>query len=136
MYEVFEHTADLGLRIRAESKAALFTEAARAMFSVIATDLETVQTTEEFSLDVSGEADDYLLFDWLNDLLFQFDTTHLLLKEFQVTFTEEGLTGTARGEIFEPARHSLANEVKAITYHGLRVEEVETGWEAELIIDI
>jgi len=41
-----------------------------------------------------------------------------------------------RGETCDPARHSLAHEVKAVTYHGLAVEQVPDGWRAEVILDI
>ena len=35
MWEIFEHTADLGLRIRADSRDQLFSEAAHGLFSLI-----------------------------------------------------------------------------------------------------
>ena len=34
-----------------------------------------------------------------------------------VRLTDEGLTATARGEPYDPQRHRLDHEVKAITYH-------------------
>ena len=43
-----------------------------------------------------------------------------------------GLSGTAWGEPLDPARHALDHEVKAITYHGLRVEQTADGWLAEV----
>ncbi len=49
---------------------------------------------------------------------------------------EDGLTGVAWGEPLDHTRHELAHEVKAITYHGLRVERTADGWLAEVIVDI
>ena len=43
---------------------------------------------------------------------------------------------TCRGEPMDPARHEMDHEVKAITYHGLRVEQTADGWVAEVIVDI
>ena len=48
----------------------------------------------------------------------------------------KSLTAAARGEPFDPERHPLSHEVKAITYHGLIVESSEGGWLAEVIVDI
>jgi SHS2 domain-containing protein len=136
MYETFEHTADLGLRIRAADLESLFTEAGRALFSVLVDDLSTVQPAQAQVLEVKGDDRVYLLFDWLNELLYRFETEHWLFSRFEVRFDEQGLVGTAWGEPVDTARHALAHEVKAITYHGLRVEPSEGGWLAELIVDI
>ena len=136
MYETFEHTADLGLRVRAPDLDTLFTEAARALFSVIVEDLATVQPLEPVEVILEVPQREYLLCDWLKELLYHFDARHLLFSRFEVRVDEGGLTGTAWGEPLDRARHVLDHEVKAITYHGLRVEETPAGWEAEVIVDI
>ena len=138
MYEFFEHTADLGLRIRAPDLDTLFAEAARAMFAAIVADLATVQPACEVQvqLQLQGNELDYLLFDWLKALLYRFDVEHLLFGRFEVHVTADGLTGKAGGEPLDRSRHDLEHEVKAITYHGLRVEQTEDGWLAEVIVDI
>jgi SHS2 domain-containing protein len=136
MFEVFEHTADLGLRIRAADRAGLFVEAARGLFSVLVANPQDVRGVEQRTYQIQGDEDDYLLFDWLNELLYTFDTEHLLLAEFDVEFRENGLLAVCRGEPADPARHDLDHEVKAITYHGLRVDHDDDGWFAEVIVDI
>jgi SHS2 domain-containing protein len=85
---------------------------------------------------VQGDDLSYLLFDWLNELLYRWDTEHLLFSRFVVRVSEDGLVGTAWGEPLDRERHALAHEVKAITYHGLKVEQVADGWLAEVIVDI
>lgn len=136
MFETFEHTADLGLRIRAPDLNGLFVEAARALFSTIVEDLATVEPRQSLEIDLPGEETEYLLFDWLRQLLFHFDSEHLLFGEFAVAVSATGLHGTARGEPLDRSRHVLDHEVKAITYHGLRVEQTADGWLAEFIVDI
>ena len=44
--------------------------------------------------------------------------------------------GEAWGEPINWDKHALTHEVKAITYHGLRVEKVGAEWEVEVIVDI
>ena len=135
MYEVFDHTADLGLRVRAADIETLFAEAARALYSTIV-DLSHVQPQQRETFRIEGRDRDYLLFDWLNELLFTFETKHLVLSEFQVQLHDGGLIAEAVGEPLDPQRHRLEHEVKAITYHGLVVKEEEDGWLAEVIVDI
>ena len=69
-------------------------------------------------------------------LLYHFDAEHLLFSRFEVKVGEDGLEGAAWGEPMDPARHELNHEVKAITYHGLKVEQTADGWLAEVIVDI
>jgi SHS2 domain-containing protein len=137
MYETFEHTADLGLRVRADDIDGLFAEAGRGLFSMIVASLDEVRPIEEVSLGVVGAEVDYLLFDWLNELLYIFETRRLVLAEFEVKVADGGVQATARGEPFDPGRHRSEHEVKAITYHELKVEQQADGtWLAEVIVDI
>jgi SHS2 domain-containing protein len=136
MYELFEHTADLGLRIRAGSLDELFAEAGRALFSVIVVNLDSVRPVQEVAFEIKGSRHDDLLADWLGELLYTFETRRVLLSDFHVGIDENGLAATARGEPFDPKRHELDMEVKAITYHGLKVERDGDGWLAEVIVDL
>jgi SHS2 domain-containing protein len=136
MFETFDHTADLGLRIRAADLNTLFAEAGRALFATLVEDLDTVAPVQRLDLTIAGSDREYLLFDWLKELLYRFEVEHLLLSRFAVTVGADGLDGSAWGEPLDRQRHELAHEVKAITYHGLRVEQTPDGWLAEVIVDI
>jgi len=136
MYETFEHTADLGLRVRAPNLDVLFVESAQALFSAIVENLATVESRQRVDVRLESEDREYLLFDWLNELLYRFDTEHLLFGRFEAKVDTQGLHGVAWGEPLDRSRHVLSHEVKAITYHGLRVEETDGGWLAEVIVDI
>jgi SHS2 domain-containing protein len=135
MYEVFEHTADLGLRVRAADLETLFSEAGKGLYSLIV-DLAAVRPRQEATFRIPGRELDYLLFDWLNELLFAFEKDRMLYCEFAVTREAEGISAVAHGEPLDPSRHELDHEVKAITYHGLKVVEESGGWLAEVIVDI
>ena len=136
MFETFEHTADLRLRICAPDLDTLFADAAQALFSVIVEDQATIEPRQKIEVQLPGGEREYLLFDWLSELLYHFDAEHLLLGKFEVQVTDSGLRGTAWGEPLDRSRHVLAHEVKAITYHRLCVEQTPDGWVAEVIVDI
>jgi SHS2 domain-containing protein len=136
MYEFFEHTADLGLRVRAADLDALFAEAAEALFAAILEGPATVRPLQRVDVSLTGADREYLLFDWLKALLYRFDAEHLVFCRFAVRVSATGLNGTAEGEPLDRTRHELAHEVKAITYHGLRVQQEAGGWLAEVIVDI
>jgi SHS2 domain-containing protein len=136
VFEVFDHTADLGLRIRAPDLNSLFAEGGRALYSVIVSNPEAIEHREAVLIAVAGTNHEYLFVDWIDELLFLFESKRFLVREFDVALDSQGLSATLRGEPCDLDRHVLAHEVKAVTYHGLRVEETQDGWLAEVILDI
>lgn len=136
MYETFDHTADIGLRIIAPDLDTLFADAARGLFSLIVENLEEVRPVREVNFFIEGEDKAFLLFDWLSELLYTFDSERLVFSEFEVEVAGPGLTALSKGEPLDLGRHRVSHEVKAITYHGLKVEQTKDGWLAEVIVDI
>src|SRR5262245_3807789 len=131
MYELFEHTADLGLRVRAADLDTLFAEAAACLFSAVLEAIASVRPEQAVAVELTGSDREFLLFDWLRELLLKFEADHMVFGQFAVNVREDGLTATAWGEPLDPASHLLAHEVKAITYHELKVEPDAGGWLAE-----
>jgi SHS2 domain-containing protein len=137
MHEVFEHTADLGLRIRAASPEALFAEAGVALFELVVENHASIQPTQAHTIELTNPQLDLLFFDWLNELLYLYDARHLLLSRFDVEIQGDALKGTVYGEPRDESKHQLDHEVKAITYHNLKVEQqADHSWLAEVIVDI
>jgi SHS2 domain-containing protein len=142
MYEIFEHTADIGIRARAADVNQLFADAARGLFSVIVTNFEVVQPRQELSVSVKGSDIEEVLHDWLAELLYTFHGRRLVLVEFQVKIeqvaetAEIQLSAVARGEPIDFRRHEIDVEVKAITWHGLKIQKRGSEWTAEVIVDI
>ena len=136
MYELFEHTADLGIRVYAGSVDELFADAARGLFAVMVTNFKAVLPVEEATFQVAGNNLEELLHDWLSELLYTFYTRRLVLGDFRVQVGAAGLSAVARGEPLDPQRHEIDGEVKAITWHGLKVEQLADRWRAEVIVDM
>src|SRR2546423_8000163 len=105
MHETFDHTADLGLRIRAADLDTLFVEAAEALFSTVVEDLSSVKPERVLDIQVSGDDREYLLYDWLKALLYHFDAEHLLFSRFEAHVSADGLTGRAWGDPLDRSRH-------------------------------
>ncbi len=143
-WQLVDHTADVGLLIEAPTREALLEEAAQALMALIVEDPASVEERETLDFELAadgpaaGPAADPadLLFDWLQTLLVAVELRRVLLTRFQVRLEGRGLRASASGERIDPARHRLAHEVKAITYHGLAVRATRDGWQAEVIVDI
>ncbi len=135
-HEVFEHTADLGIRGWAATLSGLFEEMALGLTAVIVEELDLVQMTQSKVIELGGDRLEYLLHDWLSEILYLFDCQSLLASRFEVETDGTGLRAVCRGEVVDRGRHRLSHEVKAVTYHGLKVERGRRGWLAEAILDI
>lgn len=137
MYEIIDRSTDLLLRVTASDLPLLFTEAARGLTAMLVDAPQEVLPEQEISFNVAGSPEelDYLLFDWLNELLYLFDTEEILLSQFAVALTEDGLTATARGQRLDPGRHRLAYEVNNISYDHLFIEQTAAGFVAEVVVN-
>jgi len=135
-YELIDHTADVGVRAFGRTLEELFRHAAVGMFDIIA-DLGSVGSAEtaDIELTAQGLEDLYLL--WHQELLFRSAVDRRVYKEFLFQeLSETKLRATLKGETFHPDKQSLKKEIKAVTYHQLKVERTRDGWVGEVIFDI
>ena len=133
VYETFPHTADIGLRVESPTLRGLFIESAEALYSVMVGHTDgTPAGPRRLSVDGSDIA--LLLFDWLSELLYLFDTELVSLTDIVVDLGPDGLSAQGAARTVEPSQ--VVREVKAITYHGLTVVEENGRWRAELVVDI
>ena len=137
-FSLFEHTADVGLRVHSKDLNGLFSTAAQGVFALILENPKSIEPRLEFAIELASEDLEGLFVDWLRELIYRFEADHLLLCDFRVEISVDHghLKAQCRGEPVDWNRHSAGNEVKAATYHGLRVRQSEDGWEAEVILDI
>ncbi len=135
-FEILDHTADVGIIAYGSDIEELFCNAALALFSLI-TEPESIQEKSHLNLKVSGDERDSLLVEWLNELIYCFDAKHILFNRFDIeSLTQNELQATCHGEDFDPIKHKIKREVKAATYHMLRLDRNNDGYKARVILDI
>ncbi len=138
-YEVIEHTADIGLKIRGENLEALFRNASLGLFSLI-TNIDTIKQSEnkvslEFQLEAENAGE--LLLKWMREILFFFSAKRYIPCEINFeNIQQKKLSVKIKTGNFDPNKHEQRYEVKAVTYHGFKIEENPDGWMAEVILDI
>ncbi len=134
-YREIEHTADLGVELTAPDLRSAFEGAAAAMFDVVS-DLDQVGETWHGRVRVSGLDLGNLMVRWLSELLFVSESEGVLLSHFTIERLDGlALEAAVAGEKLDRARHAVRVEIKAPTYHGLRIEESDNGWFVRVIFD-
>ena len=135
-YELIEHTADIGIRVRARDLKELFKNAALAMFDIIAerSNTENIRA-EKINLKQAADNLEELFINWLNELLSLSATGELIFSGFQIHKLDENhLDSTLIGTDIKG--YKVNTEIKAATYHQLKIEEDKTGWMVEVIFDV
>jgi len=135
-YQTFDHTADLGILVQAESPVALFEEAARALSEQICGP-RPFAATGEIRVTITGGDWPDLMINWLRELLYLVNGKHLVFGPVDIQlFTEFNLEAVVPVDSAGCAPHDMFNEIKAVTYHQLQVEPSDGGWLARIIFDI
>ena len=132
MYRWVEHTSELELAIEAPSEEAVFADAVAALGELLAEDGNG--RARPFTQQVSASAPDRpaLLAELVGDLVFRAEMEGFVPHRLvDVDLEDERVEATVEGHAGRP-RHV----VKAVTYHGLRLERSGAGWAAALVLDV
>ena len=135
-YEVIDHTADIGIRAYGKDLKSLFANAAYGMFDILA-DLKNVRAKESLKIKAEAPNVEELFLFWLSELLYQYNSKKIIFKEFSIDkLTDNAISAAAKGEKIDLKRHNLKKEIKAVTYHQLKVEKLKDFWQGEVIFDV
>ncbi len=136
MFQLLEHTSDIGVLARGSTREEALIEASKGLVSILADPL-SFRPLEERYFRASGPDDAAQVVNWLNEILFFFDTEGVVFVDFQIdSWTTNEIVGLARGERFDAGRHELRTAVKAATYHQFESHAVPDGWEFRIFVDV
>ena len=134
-FEIIDHTADVGIIAYGADLRQAFANAAKALFSII-TELEDVEEVLHHDIELTAPDQESLLVEWLNDLIYLFDTENIIFKRFDIIHLDHTqLRARAYGEKVNKARHKIKTGVKATSYHMLKVDK-DDGCKVQVIFDI
>jgi SHS2 domain-containing protein len=137
-FEFLEHTSDLKFRSYGRTLGEAFGNAGKAVFTAI-TDLQKVDTVASRKITLEAENLELLLHDFLSELIYLFSVEELLLAKFDVRIARVDtyqLHATVQGEKINRKKHVLQKEVKAVTYHDMKIEKKIKNWIIEVVCDI
>lgn len=136
MFELFDHTADVGIRIRAASLAELIQPATDGMYFVIG-QLVSTGNCEQIELQIQGDDPATMLRDYMQELLVLFDVDHRIARQVEVmAFDSQQLCVRIQLCDIDTELCVYYRELKAITYHELAIHTLDDGYEATVIVDI
>ena len=138
-FKLLPHTADVLLEAEGDTLEEAFEYIALAMFEVM-TDTSKVSPSTLRNIETLGFDVHSLLYNWLEELLYYFDTEGLLFSKFKVSIEKTGsgykLSGNAWGEEYDPNKHESRAVVKAATYHMMEIRRQGNKYLLRAVVDI
>ena len=131
-----EHPSDVGFEAYGDTLEELFANAAIAMYSFM-TDVDEIEEEEEREIEINSEDLYSLMFDWLDELIFLFDSESLVMRSFDIAIDESNfrIQGTCKGGKFNPSTHVSGIIIKAVTYNMMQIKSNDV-WKARVILDV
>jgi SHS2 domain-containing protein len=135
-FEIIDHTADIGIVAYGADIKQVFANAALGLFNLMA-DLDNLKEDVKRDIELSAEDVEVLLVEWLNELIYISEVEHIIFKRFEINeLSNTQLKATCFGEKIKPGQHRLKREIKAATYHMLRLNKEDGGYKVQIIFDI
>ncbi|MGH9454441.1 MAG: archease [Terriglobia bacterium] len=135
-FRILDHTADVGFEAFGTTLEEVFANAGRALANLFV-DLDSVEPRQEALIQTRGRDLGGLLVNFLSEILFLEDAEGWLFRDFEAHLSDgPAINANARGEKFDRSRHQAKMLVKAVTYHQLLLEQISSGWRAQVYVDI
>lgn len=137
IYEIIPHTADIGIRVAGEDVKTLFENSAWALFDLLVEQKtqESGQAQEE-DIELTAETKEDLLHDWLGELLFLYETRRCVYTDFKIQAISEHKLKAKVNSVPLTKNHTIKTEIKAVTYHDLKISINPKKIVAEIIFDV
>src|SRR6266508_1001700 len=141
-FEEISHTADWSARVWAEDLPSLFAESARAMNLLAGTVIGRRSRVKRMFESLGPDAES-LLVAFLSELIFYQEQENLAFNVFELEVEEPVLTGEAvsKGQKLKVKMEgaqiaSIDKAIKAVTYHNLKIERTNQGYETTIVFDV
>jgi SHS2 domain-containing protein len=123
--------------VTGDSQADLFAHSALALFDVMVADVDKIESKERLPLEVEGSDRDDLMVNWVRELLYLYQGSGYLLKEFVIHEVKDTVVkADVAGEKIDPDRHEIQQEIAAVAFHKSRMEKTGDQWTAHLIFEL
>ena len=123
-YKLLEHATDAFIEVTGSNLVEAFTVAGNSVVETII-DRNLVRELKQKKLHVTGKDLDYLLFNWLEEVIYQTITEGFAIHRFSIEISKNSefqLSCIAYGEKIDIKKHKFRVEIKAPTFHLMKID--------------
>ncbi|MDH3882746.1 MAG: archease [Desulfobacterales bacterium] len=132
-FEEVEHTADKALRVFGNDLTELFLSAATGLTHLMAADVSEISTEIEKPIELDAIDAESLLVEWLSELAYWAESEMLVFKKFRI---QKATATHLQAKVFGGKASMLEKQIKAVTYHNLKIIRTSKGLEATIVFDV
>jgi SHS2 domain-containing protein len=139
-FKFLEHISDVYIEVQAKNLSGAFEEAGKAVFAIM-TNIQNIEPLIKHEIRLEAEDREALLFDWLGELIYIFDSKNLIFSKIEILKLESTngrikLYGELWGEEFDPQKHESKTEIKAPTYSLMEIKILSDNVILRFVLDI
>ena len=139
-HRFLEHTTDAYIEAWGPTLERTFAQAAEAFYETML-NVQKIDPILEEDIQVAGHDKKELLYNWIEQLLIEFDIKSMVYASYQITIAPDDprsfkLRGKVRGEKYDRGKHGARTEVKGVTYHLMTIEEDAKETKVRFILDL
>jgi SHS2 domain-containing protein len=143
-YKYLEHSTDAFVQAHGSSLEVLFGNCAKGLVNIMF-EIDKVEDRQFSTITASGEDLENLLFDWLEKVLLKILIDHIVVSRFSIEISKKNanveekkylLRARVGGEKVSYSKHNYKIEIKAITYHELKIKRIGPNYVATFLVDL
>jgi SHS2 domain-containing protein len=135
-YRLNKRQSEIAVRVVGNSQADLFANSAFALFDVMV-EMQAIEARERLPLEVEGSDRDDLMVNWVRELLYLYQGSGYVLREFQIREVKDTVVkAEVAGEKIDPDRHEIKQEIASVAFHKSRMDKTGDQWTAHLIFEL
>ena len=135
-YRVIRKSSELSIRLAGDSLQRILADAGAALFDLLV-DMTAVEARESVTLEVEGLDNDDLMVNWMRELLYEYQVSGYMLKEFDIHESGEFFVrAEARGEKFDPDRHEEREAIGAVDERLSHLGKIGSQWTAQVSFEL
>lgn len=120
-YTFLDHATDAIVEVTAKDMNEAFMFAGMATVEIMI-ESKSVDTNSTESIIVTGTDDQELLYNWLEEIIFNIITKGFAISKItDVTYQEKKITAIIHGELLDIEKHNFKIEIKAPTFHEMSI---------------
>ena len=136
-YKLLDHATDAIIEVKAKNLDEAFTVAGQAVAD-ITLDTKSVSEKQEWNIAVAGDDLRYLLYNWLEAVIYQLITDGFAITRVEAKVTKDSgytIEATTFGEPIDLKKHGFKVEIKAPTFHEMEIDETD-GVRLKFLLDL
>jgi SHS2 domain-containing protein len=132
-YKILPHPADVRVQTFGKTKEELFLNAMLGMGTVLQPKIKDKKEKIKNKIKIKSIDLNALLVDFLSEILYLVQTNKEVYDDIKF---KKFLNNNLEAELIGNKVESFGEDIKAVTYHGLKIEKSESGFQATILLDI